>query len=86
MFKDVFNWLVVYIILLLGFSMLFLGASDRLSIVPGADTCSSGLGERFQDSPTHINQSEAWSVPDSGWAACHSSFIFVRPMVSLLHR
>ena len=81
MFKDVFNWIVVYCILLLGFSMLFLGASDYVSLVPGVETCSSGFGERFPDSSTHINQAETWSVPDSGWVACHWSFLFVRPMV-----
>jgi hypothetical protein len=80
MFNDVVNWLVVYIILLMGFSLLFLGASDYQSLVPGADTCSSGLGDRFEGS-TQIRQSAAWSVPDSGVTSCHWTYIFVRPMV-----
>lgn len=81
MFYDVVNWLVVYIILLMGFSLLFLGASDYQSLVPGADTCSSGLGGRFEEGPTQIQQAAAWSVPDSGVTSCHWTYIFVRPMV-----
>lgn len=82
MFYDVMNWLVVYLILLMGFSMLFLGASDYSSLVPGAETCSSGGVERFVDNATHVHQSEFWSIPDSGWTSCHLTYILVRPMVT----
>ena len=81
MFYDVINWLVVYIILLMGFSLLFLGASDYESLVPGVDTCSSGLGSRFEAGPAQIQESAAWSVPDYGVTSCHWMYIFVRPMV-----
>jgi hypothetical protein len=43
MFFDVLNWLVVYVILLIGFSMLFLGATDLQNLIPGIETCVTGL-------------------------------------------
>jgi hypothetical protein len=80
MFYDVLNWLVVYVILLCGFSMLFLGASDIEGLIQGIETCDSGLGEQYEIGPSNITRSEAWGIPAAGWASCHWSYIFIRPM------
>ena len=80
MFYDVLNWLVVYVILLCGFSMLFLGASDIEGLIQGIETCDSGLGEQYEIGPSNITRSEAWGIPAAGWASCHWSYIFIRTM------
>ena len=83
MFSDVLNWLVVYTILLIGFSMLFLGATDLQNLIPGIETCVTGLDDSGQSNITQSDAwsiSEAWSISDSGRSACHWSYIFIRPM------
>jgi hypothetical protein len=83
MFSDVLNWLVVYAILLIGFSMLFLGATDLQNLIPGFETCTTGLNDSGQSNITQSDTwsiSEAWSISDSGRSSCHWSYIFIRPM------
>jgi len=72
MFKDVFYFLVVYIILLVAIAMLFLGASDLESLVPGWQTCENGTKT--------LNSTGVAGVPDTGFLTCSRAYIFIRPM------
>jgi hypothetical protein len=74
-FREFFQFLIIYVVLLLGFSMLFIGfAGDVTSIVP--DTCSSW---KPADSTESLLEN-AGANADSGLLSCIESYWIIRPL------
>ena len=68
MFKDVMYFLVVYVILLIAISMLFLGTSDFPSLMPDWKTCNNSSG------------TEMHNRTDIGFMKCSKTYVFIRPL------
>jgi hypothetical protein len=69
MLTDVFTWLLLYVILLVAISMLFVGTASVDTLVPGYETCSKGT-DLSGDDP-----------PENGYIACSLAYVFIRPML-----
>jgi hypothetical protein len=69
MLTDVFTWLLLYVILLVAISMLFVGTSTEDNLVPGYETCSKGTDLSGDD------------LPENGYIACSLAYVFIRPML-----
>jgi hypothetical protein len=69
MLTDVCVWLLLYVILLVAISMLFVGTSSVEALVPGYETCSNGTDMSGGD------------LPENGYIACSFAYVLIRPML-----
>jgi hypothetical protein len=69
MLTDVCSWLLLYVILLIAISMLFVGTSSVETLVPGYETCSNGTDLSGGD------------LPENGYIACSFAYVLIRPML-----
>jgi hypothetical protein len=69
MLTDVCSWLLLYVILLIAISMLFVGTSSVDTLVPGYETCSNGTDLSGGD------------LPENGYIACSFAYVLIRPML-----
>jgi hypothetical protein len=69
MLQDVLTWLILYVILLIAISMLFVGTSSVETLVPGYETCSNGTDLSGDD------------LPQNGYIGCSFAYVLIRPML-----
>jgi hypothetical protein len=70
MLQDGLTWLLLYVILLIAISMLFVGTSSVETLVPGYETCSKGTDLSGDDDP-----------PENGYIGCSFAYVLIRPML-----
>jgi hypothetical protein len=69
MLQDGLTWLLLYVILLIAISMLFVGTSSVETLVPGYETCSKDTDLSGDD------------LPENGYIGCSFAYVLIRPML-----